>query len=224
MASSHGPMDNDDRVLADRRNINHASKASSTIATILSGLENTIPDLATRSSLRIDIVGAAYDELLAQELNEDILHHCPNLIKLIISYVGPHIPKTEEGQCIKRKNLCVECNKNGRTLVSAYVHGLYHEFRVTDTKGRNVTDLICAFNSGHTVHDSRTTRSTTWIPTLRYNLASNKPALFTTFTRPEVEQEEVVFDKMGAILFCDRRSTSGMEWSEDPLSFLQKGS
>ena len=65
----------------------------STTATILSGLEHTILDLATRSSLRIDMVGADPEELLAQRLNENILHYCPNLIKLTIRFVGPSVLK-----------------------------------------------------------------------------------------------------------------------------------
>ena len=196
ITSGHDLMDSRDGVLADPRNINHASKASSTTATILSGLEHTIPDLATRSSLRIDIVGAAFDELIAQGLMEDILHYSPSLTKLTISYVGPHV--LEEIQGIHERNLCTACTDNGRTFVTAFVQGLYHERRLTDMKGRNVTDLICAFNSGHTADDSFETRSASWAPTLKYILASNKPALFTTYTRPEAEQEEAVLDKMGA--------------------------
>ncbi|KAL8639375.1 MAG: hypothetical protein Q9226_008878, partial [Calogaya cf. arnoldii] len=109
--------------LASARDISHASKAGSTVMTILRALEYTIPDLATRSALVIHIIGAAEDELSIVDLNEDLLHHCPNLTKLMIGYWGPGVHKNS----IEDARLCGECEKNGRFLTMAYVQDFYHK-------------------------------------------------------------------------------------------------
>lgn len=176
-------------------NIKHASKTGSTIMTIFAGLGETIPDLATRSSLVIHIIGAAIDELLIITLNEDLLHLCPDLRMLTVGYIGPGVPSEVGTGCTVEQRVCLECESNGRTHTVFYHHGLYHDFVVTNRAKRNPADLLVAFNSGHTAGKSFVE---SWAPTLKYILTSNIPAVLTTFSQMEADKEEAAFNEMGA--------------------------
>lgn len=190
----HGAINTGQQILARRRDINLASEAGSTIMTILGALEYTVPDLATRSALVIHIVAAADDELSVMELNEDLLHHCPNLKELSIAYVGPHVPKTS----IEKRKPCDECHKNSRSLAVAHFQALYHKCALTQKNSENVADLICAFNSGHTVDNPAVgVAPTTWTPTPKHIFASSTPAVFTTYIVMEASKEEGALDRLG---------------------------
>ncbi|KAI4283888.1 MAG: hypothetical protein L6R38_001850 [Xanthoria sp. 2 TBL-2021] len=163
--------------------------------TNLGALEYTVPDLTTRSALVIHIVGAADDELSVMELNEDLLHYCPNLEELSIAYVNPHVPKNST----EKRKLCDECHKNGRSLTVAYFQALYHNSALVKNKSENVADLICAFNRGHTVGNPAVgVAPTTWTLTLKHIFASNTPAVLTTYIVMEASKEEGAMDRLGA--------------------------
>ena len=55
------------------------------------------------------IVGAAYDELSVMWLDEDLLHYCLNLKKMLISYIEPHVLANSQDDMIEKKTVRFEC-------------------------------------------------------------------------------------------------------------------
>lgn len=192
----------DSETVTNYMDLKNTSNGMTCALTILAGLEATIADLDTKSALTIHLVGAAQWEVSKMMLTEELFHLCPGLEHLTVGYVGPEnhffnynylngvdSPVTD----LRSLDTCKECESNGRSNRIFAYRGLYHEFLTTDLATHHSPDLIVTFTSGH--QDSNID---TWAPTLKQILASNKPAVFTTFNVKEASEEEAAFDKLGA--------------------------
>ena len=167
--------------------------------TILAGLEATITNLNTKPALTIRLIGAAEWEATKSMLIEELFHLCPGLQNLTVGYVGPESFLLHNGvnspssTSLTGLDSCKDCQNDGRSIRIFASRGLYHKFLTTDLATHHPPDLIVAFTSGH-----QDTNIESWAPTLKRILASNKPAVFTTFNLKEANEEEAAFDKLGA--------------------------
>ena len=191
----------DSETVTNYMNLKNTSNEMTCVLTILGGLEATIPDLDTKSALTIHLVGAAQFETSKMNLTEELFHLCPALKHLAIIYIGPDNGYFNYKNGVDRPastrpeilDICKECQSNGCSNHFFAYRGLYHDFLTTDLATRHPPDLIVALNTGH--QDSHTD---SWAPTLVQILASNKPAVFTTYNVKEASEEEGAFDKLGA--------------------------
>ena len=172
-----------------------AADSLSHILTILIGLDSEISNLSSRTNLVIHIVGADDEEIDRASMTEELYHLLPRLQTLVVGYVGPDVGSTH-GNTTKLLNFkcCPECQKMGRSPRQAFMADeLYHDFAKSDLFAKYPPDLIVALHSGHA--ESQVQR---WRSTLQCILDLGVPALFTTYNKSEVEQEEQIFDIMGA--------------------------
>lgn len=201
MSTTNSVTSFDSKTVTRYMNLKKTSNEMTCVLTILAGLEATITDLDTKSTLTIHLDGAAQWEVGKTMLIEELFHLCPGLKHLTVGYVGPengffnYIDGVDRPASTHLESLdsCKECQSEGRSNRMFFYRGLYHEFLATDLATHHPPDLIVAFTSGH--QDSNVDL---WAPTLKQILASNKPAVFTTFNAKEASEEEAAFDKLGA--------------------------
>lgn len=190
------PVNDDQKVHTIWRLLKLATESSSFILTVLAGLESAIPDLASRTSLTLHLLGPDSQELKFMRLHEELLHLLPKLQHLVVVFVGPEFPITgKDSQTPMNLECCPECQSAGRTRQIFFSRSLYHEFCSNNALAvKHPADMLVAFNSGHANAETHT-----WQPTLQKVLDPGKPAVFTTYNRNEALEESSVFDKMGAI-------------------------
>ncbi len=198
ISTTNGVTDFDSQTtVTNYMNLKTTSDELTCVLTILAGLEAVVTDLRTKQVLTIHIVGAAQWEGDRMELTKELFHLCPGLKHLTVGYVGPdnhwdgidHITSNR----VETLDSCKECQDDGRSNRWLAYRGLYHEFLITDLAARNPPDLIVAFNTGH-----QEWGLDLWEPTLKQILASNTPAIFTTFNEKEAIEEEAALDILGA--------------------------
>ena len=73
------------------------------------------PNLATKSTLTVHIIGATQEEMRIQMMNEEFLHLLPKLERLIVGYIGPDLlcndmHSTDLGDI----EACSDCEIRGR--------------------------------------------------------------------------------------------------------------
>lgn len=189
------PITDDQEIQKVWRLLKIATESSSFILTILAGLETAIPDLASRTSLTLHLLGPDVQELKIMRLHEELLHLLPNLNNLIVGFVGPDFPTTgKDSQKAMGVDCCPECKSAGRTRQIFFSRSLYHNFCLDNPlAAEHPPDMLVAFNSGHTDAETHT-----WQPTLQKILDMETPAVFTTYNRKEALEEGSVFEKMDA--------------------------
>lgn len=170
-----------------------STNASTNALTLIAGLEATFPDLIARTCLTIHIVGANSQELLAQRLNEELLHLLPNLQTLVVGYVGPDMPSKSTGDELEDFGCCPACTGANRTRSVFMKRELYHEFAKTRLFASYPTDLIAAFHPGFSQEEVDS-----WRPTLERILDLDVPSVFTNYNVDEATEEEEILLKLGA--------------------------
>jgi splicing suppressor protein 51 len=129
-----------------------ATDAACISMTIANALSIGLPDLHTRSSLLIHIIGASPREFGLSMMLEEILHLFPNLRSIRTAFVGPNTPvntgkdgKSEVHDFVDQ-DCCPHCTTEGRKRSVALYRGLYHDF--TKIEQYAAPDLAILFQSG----------------------------------------------------------------------------
>ena len=137
--------------------------------TLIAALEAVIPNVSTRSSINIHLIGVGADgvELASIPAFEEVLHFLPSLKALNLAFVGPNVFESAETlQC------CAACTKMERRISITTWRGPYHAY--VDTKFYKPPDLAAAFQSGFAVDEQAD-----WFPTSKYLAHAPHPTLFT---------------------------------------------
>ena len=156
--------------------------------TLIATLEAVIPNVSTRSSINIHLIGVGADgvELASIPAFEEVLHFLPSLKALNLAFVGPNVFESAETlQC------CAACTKMERRISITTWRGPYHAY--VDTKFYKPPDLAAAFQSGFAVDEQAD-----WFPTSKYLAHAPHPTLFTAGRYPEIKKEMEVWENLGA--------------------------
>ncbi|KZV72350.1 hypothetical protein PENSPDRAFT_733551 [Peniophora sp. CONT] len=158
--------------------------------TIATALETALPDVASRTSLVIHVVGADTRELLSQATLENILHCYPRLRSLKLCFIGPNA----DPHPYPRNVACGECIDQRRRREVLYAPVKYHDSPWAPCKVHpsrpNAPDFIVCFNTGMLESDAATD---SWAETIQVILDADVPALFTTTTRADAFKEVAKF-------------------------------
>ena len=163
--------------------------------TLIAALETTTPNVSTRVSINLHIIGAAGAEFASVPAFEELLHLLPSLTTLQLSFVGLNVAEDLKDDT-KTQNLhtlqcCTMCTKMGRSISIATWRGPYHAY--VDTELYKTPDLAAAFHSGFAVDEVAD-----WSPTIKYLAYAPHPTLFTAARYFEIQGEMRVWKNLGA--------------------------
>ena len=163
--------------------------------TLIAALETTTPNVSTRVSINLHIIGAAGAEFASVPAFEELLHLLPSLTTLQLSFVGLNVAEDLKDDT-KTQNLytpqcCTMCTKMGRSISIATWRGPYHAY--VDTEFYRIPDLAAAFHSGFAVDEVAD-----WSPTIKYLAYAPHPTLFTAARYFEIQGEMRVWKNLGA--------------------------
>ncbi|KAJ7186817.1 hypothetical protein C8R46DRAFT_981142 [Mycena filopes] len=171
----------------------HATGSSSIPLTLLATLEELLPDIATRQTLCIHIVGASEREIYSARMMEEILHYLPRLKHVTLVYVGLTVPPVPPPAS---PNLaCDVCQGLGRSRLSERYLGSYHDFAASPLYSRHPPDLVAGFNTG-----LGEVQVAGWRASLEIILESGVPAVFTAYSWLEVLSDVDVLRGLGAFI------------------------
>lgn len=104
--------------------------------------EPNIPNIGTRGSINLHIIGTAGAKFNSIPTFKELLHLLPSLTALQLSFVGLNTDtqKAHTLQC------CTMCTKIGRSISITAWRGPYHAY--VDTDFYKTPDLAAAFHSG----------------------------------------------------------------------------
>jgi splicing suppressor protein 51 len=171
--------------------LRYGTRATTIPLTILAALEKLFPDLGTRTSISLHLLGANPWELQRLMVFEEILHLLPKLFNLQLTLIGPDIPEQAVSSKVQELGCCQSCTSRFRKRTIFLYRGPYHEF--VDTKQYEQPDLAVAFHTGF----SQEAREE-WIPTIRHIASAKHPTLFTTYNKEEMREEAMIFTRLGA--------------------------
>jgi splicing suppressor protein 51 len=162
--------------------------------TLVAALEAIIPNVSTRGSINLHIIGAAAAEFNSVPAFEELLHLLPSLTALQLSFVGLKVVEDPTNNT-KTQNLhtlkcCTACTKMGRTISITAWRGPYHAY--VDTEFYKTPDLAAAFHSGFSVDEQAD-----WYPTIKYLAHAPHPTLFTAARYFEIRGEMRVWKNLG---------------------------
>ena len=155
--------------------------------TLIAALEAIIPNLSTRSSIDLHIIGADLAEFNSVPAFEELLHFLPWLKALQISFVGLNVLE----QTPHTVQCCTTCTKMGRTISMTTWRGPYHAH--VGTEFYKTPDLAAAFQTGFSVDEEAS-----WYPTIEYLARAPHPTLFTALRYFEIRGEMGVWKRLGA--------------------------
>ncbi|KAH6665580.1 hypothetical protein B0J14DRAFT_660751 [Halenospora varia] len=158
--------------------------------TILAALEKVFPNLSTMPAIRIHIIGAAGNEIVALTVFEELLHLLPSLRTLQLDLVGLDIPTRMVTQKPLNMDCCPACTKAGRIRVVSLWRGAYHDY--VKSSAFNRPELGIAFQSGHSQESTRE-----WTPTILHLAKAAYPTVFTTYNKTEMLEEIAILEKTG---------------------------
>lgn len=162
--------------------------------TLIGALEAIIPNVNTRGSINLHIIGAAGAQFASIPTFEELLHLLPSLTALQLSFVGPNVSTNTEiqnPQIPHTLQCCTTCTKIGRTISITTWRGPYHAY--VDTEFYKMPDLAAAFHSGVSVDEQAD-----WYPTIKYLARAPHPTLFTAARYFEIQGEMGVWKNLGA--------------------------
>ncbi|KAL1760257.1 hypothetical protein FB107DRAFT_287093 [Schizophyllum commune] len=163
--------------------------------TILYALEHLNSDDAwtRKQTLSIHILGATLGkEIINAQLFEEIMHQCPEVKNLQITFCGPELPTAESWLDMET---CPRCESSRRKRQQRLYTRTYHDYALRQGSAFEVPDLAVAFNSGcsHEARDS-------WEGTIKMLVARKIPTVFTSYNREEAEGDARRFIDAGATL------------------------
>jgi len=163
--------------------------------TLIAAMEVTIPNVNTRGSINLHIIGAAGPEFASVPAFEELLHFLPSLKTLHLSFVGLNVSEhpTNDTKSQNRYTLqcCTACTKMGRSVSITTWRGPYHAY--ANTEFYKTPDLAAAFPSGFSVDEQAD-----WLPTIDYLAHAPHPTLFTAARYFEINREIGVWKVLGA--------------------------
>ncbi|KAK5134053.1 hypothetical protein LTR08_006943 [Meristemomyces frigidus] len=164
--------------------------------TILAALEDSVPDILSKDTLVLHIVGAAGKEFQSLALYEEILHLLPTVKHLEMVLAGPESPGASAGQTgdhgqVIELDCCSTCTGAGRHRTVTSFQGGYHEYAARPAYTK--PDLAVLFHSGRSQAYVEE-----WKPTTRFLVESGTKTLCTTYTEREAREETVELDQVGA--------------------------
>lgn len=163
--------------------------------TLIAAMEAIIPDVSTRGSINLHIIGAAGAEFASLPAFEELLHLLPSLTALQLSFVGPNVFEVLKDETDTQKphtlQCCTTCTKMGRSISITTWRGPYHAY--VDTKFYKTPDLAAAFHSGFSVDEQAD-----WGPAIKYLAHAPHPTLFTAARYFEIQGEIEVWNNLGA--------------------------
>ena len=171
-----------------------AMEHSAVPLTVIAGLEAA--GLATRDSLTIHFLGAAFREASTTGMMEELLHYLPTLKKLHICYVGPEVDESLNE--VGKNFACEKCRRDGRRRTCSFHNSEYHRLMGSTGALPAPADLVVGLNTGMTGIAPES-----WKQTLEYILLNRVPGVFTAYTKPEAEMEDKQLRKMGAKFLVD---------------------
>jgi splicing suppressor protein 51 len=163
--------------------------------TLIAALETIIPNVSTRDSINIHIIGAAGAEFASVPAFEELLHFLPSLTTLQLSFVGLNVVEDLKDDT-KTPNLhtlqcCTMCTRMGRSICITTWRGPYHAY--VDTEFYKTPDLAAAFHSGFSVDELAD-----WYPTIKHLAHAPHPTLFTAARHFEIQGEMRVWKNLRA--------------------------
>lgn len=165
-----------------------ATEAESIPFTVIAGLEASVPDITSRTSIEIHIIAAASRELSTKAMMEEVLHHFSRLRNLRLCYVGPEVAAEDRSTV---NQACAPCKSLGSTRAWSLHQMEYHVFLQSNPDRK--ADFVVGLNTGWSE-----VATGSWIPTLNAILSLKVPALFTTYSLNEAQREDRMFQDMGA--------------------------
>ncbi|KAF7870007.1 hypothetical protein EAF04_004791 [Stromatinia cepivora] len=190
--------DKDGFRLKMNRDLKSGTNTTTIQLTLMAALEETIPDISTRSSITIHIVGPGGAEASSMPAFEEVLHLFPSLQTLELSFIGLNVfgnldndSEAQIPQDPQPLKCCAKCTKAERKITYTYWKGPYHSY--IDAEDYKTPDLAAAFNSGFAVDEREN-----WYPTIKYFAHAPHPTLFTAARHFEIEGEEKVWKELGA--------------------------
>jgi splicing suppressor protein 51 len=163
--------------------------------TLIAALEAIIPNVNTRGSINLHVIGAAGAEFASIPAFEELLHLLPSLTTLQLTFVGLNVGETPttdtEIQNPQSLPCCAVCTKMGRTISIRTWRGPYHAY--IDTQFYETPDLAAAFHSGFPVDEQ-----VNWYPTIEYLAHAPHPTLFTAARYYEIQGEMGIWKSFGA--------------------------
>ncbi|EUC47406.1 hypothetical protein COCMIDRAFT_90255 [Bipolaris oryzae ATCC 44560] len=178
---------NDSREQVFVEHMRYGTNATTIHLTLIAALEATMPNIGTRDSINLHIMGAASMESASVTAFEELLHLLPSLKALRLSFVGLNV----ETQTPSTLQCCTMCTKAGRSISITTWRGSYHAY--VETKFYKTPDLAAAFHSGFSVDEQAS-----WYPTIRYLAHAPHPTLFTAYRFFEIEGEMRFWKSLGA--------------------------
>ncbi|CAG8953829.1 hypothetical protein HYFRA_00006721 [Hymenoscyphus fraxineus] len=139
--------------------------------TLIATLETIIPNISTRGSINLYIIGPSGAEFSALPVFEELLHLLPSLKTLQLSFVGLNV---------------MEGPRDGTKSRSIHKIQCY-------TMCYKTPDLAAAFHSGFAVNEEEE-----WYPTIRHLAHRPHPTLFTAARYFEIEREMMIWKSLGA--------------------------
>ena len=161
--------------------------------TILSALEDVLPDLSTRDTLELHLLGATDFELTAMMCFEELVHWLPSCKALRLVLTGPQVGLPAKfADKIFDPECCPSCVAKGRSRPWSYYPELYHDYAYESDQYAH-PDLAVIFHSGFSHEETES-----WALTIRYLLANNIPTLCTTYNEREKSDDIRILRTLGA--------------------------
>ncbi|KAF2441972.1 hypothetical protein P171DRAFT_364382, partial [Karstenula rhodostoma CBS 690.94] len=174
--------------------IRYSTNTTTLQLNLIAALEAIIPNISTRGSINLHIIGTAGAEYASIPAFEELLHLLPSLKALRLSFVGLNVSKDLEGDTETQKpytlQCCTTCTNMGRSISITNWRGPYHAY--VDTKFYKTPDLAAAFHSGFSVDEQAE-----WRPTIKYLAHAPHPTLFTAARYFEIQGEMEVWRNLG---------------------------
>lgn len=168
----------------------------SSMLTIVAALEATVPDLATRKTLTLHLVGADTAEMGLLSAFEELLHLLPALQTLHYVLVGIDLPSSldfpDGSPGVIPFESCSVCTGTNRSRSTEMFTGAYEGFIQTARYTR--PDLAVAFHTGNTSLE----HETQWMPTLNRLIQADHATVFTSYNEEEMKQETAHLRSLGA--------------------------
>jgi splicing suppressor protein 51 len=185
------PGSNDPVELAAAGYLRYGTRTTTISLTIIAALESLFPDLGTRTSIDLHLLGANPWELERLMVFEEILHLLPSLKKLHLTLIGLDIPEESVSENVLTLGCCPSCSSQGRTRSLLLFRGPYHGF--VEAKQYQPPDLAVAFHTGFSQEATKD-----WMPTIRHLANAQHPTLFTTYNKEEMREETFILSQIGA--------------------------
>lgn len=179
------------------------SDVMSSVLTILAALEAVFPNLSSKATIRLHIMGAENYEYEMLAVIKEILHVLPALKELNLHFIGPQLSVIliDEIGVGKSSSIdcCQQCKSAKGSITMSLWSGLYHDILKTSSFAQ--PDLALAFQPGWT----NAMWSSIWLPTIKHLASAKHATLLTSFTAADAAKEmTMMYDRCPKFRFIQR--------------------